>query len=75
MGEVTQLITSVGFPIAACIGMAWYVKYQTDQNKSEIKEIRETYAMKVEKATEALNNNTIAINKLAERLDKEMRND
>lgn len=48
---VTQIVGSLGFPIAACIGLFWYlVKVQT-QN------------------TEALNNNTLAITKLVEKLD------
>ena len=70
MDGIVQIITTVGFPIAACIGMAWYVKYQTDSNKSDIKEMRETYAKRIEDATKALNDNTIALQKLAERLDK-----
>lgn len=68
--EVLQIISTVGFPIAACMGMAWYVKYQTDANKSEIKELRDTYAKRVEDATKALHENTLALEKLAERLDK-----
>lgn len=68
--EVVQVISTVGFPIAACLGMAWYVKYQTDSNKSEIKELRDTYAKRVEDATKALHENTIALEKLAERLEK-----
>lgn len=68
--EIIQIISTVGFPIAACVGMAWYVKYQTDSNKSEIKEIRETYAARVEAATQALHENTLALEKLSERLDK-----
>ena len=55
MENVMQLISSVGFPIAACVGMAWYVKYTTDQHNKEI--------------TEALNNNTIALQKLVDKLD------
>ena len=34
-----QLISSVGFPIVACLGMGWYVKYQTDNYRSEVKEM------------------------------------
>ena len=70
MGDVAQLIATVGFPIAACIGMAWFVKYQTDGNKAELKEMREVYAQRVEAATKALNENTLALQKLAERLEK-----
>ena len=28
--DYVQLISTVGFPIVACIALAWYVKYMTD---------------------------------------------
>ena len=40
MDTITQLITSVGFPIACCIALAWYVKYITDKHEREIKELK-----------------------------------
>lgn len=66
--EWTQLISTVGFPIVACAAMAWYVKYQTDANNSETAEMRKEHKEEVAKMTEALNNNTLAIQKLAERM-------
>lgn len=54
--QLAQLVSSVGFPIVMCGLMAWYVKYQADQHKTEM-----------EKVTEALNNNTIAIQKLCDK--------
>lgn len=54
---VTTIISNVGFPIAACIAMFWYVNKQTDVHKQEI-----------DKLTESLNNNTKALNKLVDAL-------
>lgn len=68
--DIVQLISSLGFPIAACIGMAWYVKYQTDTNKKELKEIREMYSKRVEDATQALHENTLALQKLVDELER-----
>lgn len=68
--DIVQLISSLGFPVAACIGMAWYVKYQTDANKKELKEIREMYSKRVEDATKALHENTLALQKLADELER-----
>lgn len=65
---ITTLISSFGFPIVACLGMAWYVKYQTDENKKEIKEMTMEHKNEMAEVTTALNNNTLAIQKLCERL-------
>ncbi len=66
-----QLISSVGFPIVACLGMGWYVKYQTDSYKEEVKEMRKEHKEEIGKMSEALNNNTEALIKLTDKLDKE----
>lgn len=56
-GVLTQLIGSLGFPIAMCIAMLWLVVKLQDQHKEE-----------TAKLTEALNNNTIALTKLAAKI-------
>ena len=58
VSNIVTVISQVGFPIAMCLVMAWYVKYTNDQHKEEI-----------DKITEALNNNTLAVQKLCERMD------
>lgn len=52
------LISSVGFPIVACIGCGWYINKKDGQHKEE-----------VDKFAEALNNNTLVIQKLVDKLD------
>lgn len=64
MTDVMQMITSVGFPIVACLGMAWYIKYLTDQHKAEMKTV-ET----------AVNNNTLVLQKIVDKLDAERSDD
>ena len=66
---ITTLIGSVGFPIVACIGMGWYVKYQTDQNNKEVENMRKEHKEEVQKMTEAINNNTIAMQKLVDKIE------
>lgn len=68
MNEIITIIQTLGFPIAACCGMAWYVKYITDKNDTKIETVEKTHCEAMEKITKALNNNTIALTKLAERL-------
>lgn len=69
MNDIAQLIATVGFPIVACIGMGWYVKYQTDQYSAEVKDMRKEHTDEINKVTEALNNNTLALQKLCDKMD------
>lgn len=64
------LITTVGFPIVACGGMAWYVKYITDRNREDLREERSQHTEEMTKVTEALNNNTLAIQKLTDYIER-----
>ena len=59
MNEVLQAITTVGFPIAMCLIMAWYIR------EIEIRHSNEVNALK-----DALNNNTLALQHLADITDK-----
>lgn len=68
--NVVQLISSLGFPIVACIALAWYVKYSTDQNNKEVAEMRKEHRDEINKVTEALNNNTLALQQLVDHLDE-----
>lgn len=66
--NVTALIGSFGFPIVACIVMGWYVKYQMDESNKRLDRITEEHKQEVSEVTKALNNNTIALEKLCERI-------
>lgn len=66
---IVAIISSVGFPIVACIGLGWYVKYQTDNNNKEVGEMRREHQEEIAKVTDALNNNTLALQKLCDRID------
>lgn len=71
LNVIMTLIGSLGFPIVACIGLGWYVKYMTDTNRSDMTELRKEHKDEMTKMTEALNNNTLVIQKLIDKLDKE----
>lgn len=68
--DIVSIITTVGFPIVACGGMAWYVKYITDRNREDLKEERVMHESEMSKVTEALNNNTLAIQKLTDYIER-----
>lgn len=67
--EIIQLISTIGFPIVMCIALAWYVKYSTDQNNQRIDEMTTKHQEEIKTVTEALNNNTLALQKLCDKLD------
>lgn len=71
LNSIVQMIGSLGFPIVACLGLGWYVKYQTDLNNAEVKEMRTDYQAQIDKVTEALNNNTLALQKLCDKINEE----
>lgn len=54
---IVQLVSSLGFPIACCIAMFW-------QNNK----LNESHKAEVSKLNEAINNNTIALNHLIDKL-------
>lgn len=65
-----QAITTVGFPIVMCGAMAWYVKYQTDKNREDVKTLNEQHTKEMLAVTEAINNNTQALIALKETMKK-----
>ena len=80
---VSQLITTLGFPIVMCGAMAWFIKDNNDKSREQIKEINqthkeeilqvtETYREEMSQVKEALNNNTIALQKLCARLGEDV---
>lgn len=66
---------SYAFPIVACIFMAVYVKDITISNREDTKALNEQHTKEMnafkDEVKEALNNNTIALTRLCERLDRE----
>jgi len=55
---IITLVGSLGFPVVACIGMAYFCNRIITDNRADYKEI-----------TQAINNNTLVIQKLADKLE------
>ena len=68
MSSVAQLITSLGFPVVACIMMGYYIKIQTDYYRNDIKDLQTQHKEEMSKVTEAVNNNTKALLQLSDSL-------
>ena len=58
---ITSLVSSVGFPIVVCVACFWYINKSDSQHENEIASLRE-----------AVENNTLAVTKLCERLGGEL---
>lgn len=58
---IIQLVGSLGFPIVMCGALFWRMVKSDEQHKEEM-----------DKLSMALNNNTIAITNLSDKLDKEL---
>lgn len=52
--DVVNIITSVGFPIACCIGMAWYILKRDDKHAKEVENLRKSIDNNTKVMTELL---------------------
>lgn len=66
MEDILSLVGQYAFPIVACIAMGWYVKYIQDNYRKDIQELSENHREEMNKVTSALNNNTLALQKLTD---------
>ena len=67
--SVLQAITTVGFPIVACIGTAWFFNKVNENYRQDIKELSLQHKEEMQAMTEAVTNNTMALQKLIDRVD------
>ncbi len=61
INELSTLISTLGFPIAMCLIMCYYINKINDAHKEE-----------TDKFADALNNNTVVLQKLCDKLDSEV---
>lgn len=64
--DVITGISTLGFPIICCLLMMYYVKYSTDNHREEVSKLNDEHRKEMTEVTEALNNNTLALQKLCD---------
>lgn len=69
MENIASLVSTVGFPIVACIGLGFFVKYMIDENNKNIHALLEMYGKRDDENREAIKACTEAINKLCDKMD------
>lgn len=66
---ILQAITTVGFPIVCCGVLMYYVKYMRDKDTEMIADIMARHNEEVNTMSAALNENTLVLQKLCDKLD------
>lgn len=61
---VTQIIATVGFPIAACIAMGLFIKYVTDKFLAAVADMNAKHDSEIATMKDVLAANTMAIEKM-----------
>lgn len=69
MNEISTLISTLGFPIVACIGLGWFCKYMIDQNNRNVERTFQMYDKANTENRDAIKACTEAVNKLCDKLE------
>lgn len=69
--DIIQLISSLGFPIVACIFVAVYTSKQNENYRADIKELQKDHKEEIGQLRTALENNTLVIQKLIDKIDSD----
>lgn len=64
LNDLSTLISTLGFPMAMCLIMCYYINKINDAHKEE-----------TDKFAEALSNNTVVLQKLCDKIDREVNAD
>lgn len=62
--DIMTLVGSVGFPIVACVGLGYFIVKQ-------LSDMTKTHKEEIDQLRTCLENNTLAIQRLIDKLDKE----
>lgn len=68
MNDVVQIVSTLGFPIAMCIGACFFIKYLFDTFTKQQEEMRKEHREEVSKLQTSLDNNTLALQKLIDKI-------
>lgn len=69
MNDIATLVATIGFPCVAAIGVGFFVKYMFDKYTNDIKEMQSVHREESKQFADALNANTIVLQKLCDKLD------
>lgn len=70
VNEIMTAINTLGVPTVVAIACMWYVKYREDKNDERIDKLNELHKQEMTDITEALNNNTIALQRICDTFEQ-----
>lgn len=71
INTILTAIGTVGFPIVACCVMAWFFNKVNENYRNDIKELSASHKEEAKLMTEAITQNTLAIQKLCDYLTRD----
>lgn len=72
MDIITQVISTVGFPIGMCLLMGYWIKTTHDDHRDDIKRLEENHTAETKDLTEAINENTLTMQELINEMKERM---
>lgn len=69
MNEIATLISTLGFPIVACVGLGWFCKYMIDNNNKNIEKMFDMYDKSNAENREAIKALNESVSRLCDKLD------
>lgn len=69
--DILNVIQSVGFPIACCVFLGYFIKTQNAQYREDVKEITEKYENAVREFSKSLDSNTQVLTRIEAKLGPE----
>lgn len=73
--EIMTAINTLGVPTVVAITSMWYVKYREDKNDMRIDKLNEAHKQEMSDITEALNNNTLALQRICDTFEQKKEDD
>lgn len=66
---IITAISSVGFPIVACLALGWWIKSTTESFNKQLEDTRKDHKEEIKSLKESLDNNTLVLTKVLDRLE------
>lgn len=74
VSTISSLVSTLGFPIVICLVLIVGFKYMFDKFMDRNAKITQDHKQEMDAVTTALNNNTVVLQKLCDKLDTEREN-
>lgn len=68
--DIVTTISTLGFPIVACIALGWFCKYMIDNNNKNIEKMFDLYEKSNMENREAIKALTVVVDKLNDNLER-----